>query len=350
MSIIQITRQTSLSGRPLQNAVNAMIQQMRGMSPYSMLNVQSSWENGSRLTIRAGSHMTGAVDLRSGPPSTVTAQINLLSSLAEGQRSRVESDMLRLANQHLPLPAGASPDSPTTAPPPAPEGSPEAAQQQQSGFNWNMFGHVVSGLFGSASTIMGAYNQVGQEAAGEAISVAQQEAGKQPSPIGPNTGVQSGPGFTLGQGKSVGPNAPLPGGRLPSDVPAEEGATDLVDNVENVGVPTWVWWAMGISGVVGASALAIYVLTRDDDDFERNTDHERERIYKKMKKAARGPRGRKHKKYTRSDLRREVEALRREGLSVSEISDMLSISRQSVKSFLRMSSRMSGNYGFRYFL
>ena len=349
MSIIQITRQTSLSGRPLQNAVNAMIQQMRGMSPYSMLNVQSSWESGSRLTLRAGSHMTGAVDIRSGPPSTVTAQINLLSSLAEGQRSRVQSDMLRLANQHLPLPAGASPDYPTTPPPAPPAGSPEAAQQQQqSSFNWNVLGQVVTGLFGTGSSIMSAYNNVGQEAAGEAIAVAQEEAGKQPSPIGPNTGLQQGPGFTLGQGKEVGPNAPLPGGRLPSDVPLNEGSNEVVEDVENVGIPTWVWWTMGISGVVGASALAIYVLTRDDDDFSRNADRRREKIYKKLKKSAQGPRGRKHKRYPKAGLRREVQELRAEGLSISEISEILSISRQSVKSFL--SGRMTGNYGFRYFL
>jgi hypothetical protein len=274
MSVVQISRQTSLTGRPLQEAINDMIQQMQGMSPYSMLDVRSEWPSGSRLTLRAGNHMTGSVDLTFGPPSTVTAQINLLSSLAQGQRSRVEQDMLALANRHLPLPSGsASSNYPTHAPPAAPTGTPEAVAQQQQvadpqrAFNWNVFGQVMSGLFGSASTIMGAYNQVGQEAAGEAIAVAQEEAGKQAAAIGPDPGLQSGPGFTLGQGKAVGPNAPLPGGRLPSDVPPEEGATEVVD----VGMPTWAWVVIGVGGVAAFGALAWYLTSKrsKSDDFKK---------------------------------------------------------------------------------
>jgi hypothetical protein len=376
MSVIQISQQTTLTGRELQNAINAMVRQMSGMSPYSMLSLRSEWPSGSRLTLSAGNHMTGAIDLTFGNPSTVTAQINLLSSLAEGQRARVERDMIALANQHLPRPAGASSATPTFAPPAAPEGTPEAAAQQQAQqpaqpasqrrpFNWDVFGQVITGLFGAGASITSAYNQVGQEAAGEAIAVAQEEAGKQASPIGPNTGLQQGPGFTLGQGKGVGPDAPLPGGRPPSDVPSDEGTTE---SVQDVGFPTWGWVAIGLGGVAAFGALAWWLTRKggeaDDrserrrdtyfDDLEGERDWRRNmsprevRSYKKMSRIGKKSRKAREKRYPKSQLKLEALAMRAEGYSISDIAAALGVNRNMVKQWTRPA--MTGNYGFRYYL
>jgi len=308
-----------------------MVQQMGGMSPYSMLSLRSEWPSGSRMTLQAGNHMTGAIDLTDGPPSTVTAQINLLSSLAEGQRARVERDMIALAQQHLPAVAGAEagptfpPPAPPTGEPAAPGTTPQQPTTTSRPFNWDIFGSVMTGLFGSAASITNQINQVGQEAAGEAIYIAQEEAGKQASPIGSNTGLQHGDGFTLGQGKAVSPDAPLPGGRLPSEVPAGEG----VEDVEEVGFPTWGWWAIGLGGAT-AIGLVAYFVTRDEDDgFESNAKHS-----------------------THSSMTHEALSMRAAGHSVSEIAGVLGLSQSLVQKMIRdgiEKSKMSQNYGFRYY-
>ena len=358
MSIVQISRQTSLTGRPLQEAINDMIQQMQGMSPYSMLDVRSEWPSSSRLTLRAGNHMTGSVDLTFGPPSTVTAQINLLSATAQGQRSRVEQDMLALANRHLPLPSGASSSTPTHAPPASPAGTPEAQQYQQQPqqprrqFNWDTFGTILTGLFGGVATGMEAYNQVGNAAGQDAIAIAQEEAasaGKQASPIGPNTGLQHGDGFTLGPGKSVGPDAPLPGGRSPSDVRDDEGVEPPEST--STGLPTWAWWAIGIGGVAGLGAL-LWFVSRDDENREpewrRNMSPREVRTYRRLQRIGKRNRKAKEQIYPISQLKREAVSMREAGYSVSEIASALGVNRYMVKEFLK--STMSKNYGFRYFL
>ena len=262
MSVIQISQQTSLSGQALTDAITRMVREMTGMSPYRTLGVQSGWANANQMNLRAGDHMTGTVTVRSGPPSTVTLQLNLLSTLAQGQRDSVQRDVLALADRYLPLPGGVASAQPTFAAPAAPEGT-TATTQTGSRWDWGAFGAAMTGLFGGAADVLEQYNAVGNQAAAEAMAVAQQASGKTPTavPMTPS-GVQSGPGFILGQGKAVSPDAPLPGGRLPSEIPAEEGATEPVA----AATPSWVWWAVGVGGAVAVGAVGYLLLARRDDD------------------------------------------------------------------------------------
>jgi hypothetical protein len=198
----------------------------------------------------------------------------------------------------------------------------------------------MTGLFSGAASVFDQYNLVGNQAAAEAVAVAQETAGKVPSPI-PDmpAGVQVGPGFELGPGKAVGPDAPLPGGRPPSDVEPD---------VDDVGLmPTWAWWVIGIGGVAAIGTIGYVLISgrREDEretyyggyeeaEFERNADKMRARVYKKMARRGRGPKGRKHKAYPRAGLGREIVAMRAEGFTVSEISKALGISRNMVKSYM----------------
>jgi hypothetical protein len=355
-----------------------MMQAVANDRTYRNFGVTTAWASGSRMTIRDrdNQHLSGVIDIQDGSPSTVTAQINLLSPVARLARGTVERDMLRYASQHIPN-ADAGAAAPTHMPPAAPTGTPEAAAQQPATqtpaqpererrpFNWDVFGQVITGLFGAGASITSAYNQVGQEAAGEAIAVAQEEAGKQASPIGPNTGLQQGPGFTLGQGKGVGPDAPLPGGRPPSDVPSDEETTE---SVQDVGFPTWGWVAIGLGGVAAFGALAWWLTRKggeaDDrserrrdtyfDDLEGERDWRRNmsprevRSYKKMSRIGKKSRKAREKRYPKSQLKLEALAMRAEGYSISDIAAALGVNRNMVKQWTRPA--MTGNYGFRYYL
>lgn len=347
MSVIQISQQTTLTGRQLQDAINAIIHQMRGMSPYTAVNLQSSWESGTRLTLRGGTHMTGAIDLIMGPPSTVTVQINLLSSLARRAQGDIERDMIALSNQHLTR-VGAPDEQPTYQPPASPAAQEPSRPRPQ--VDWNIVGTVLTGLFGSAAQAVEAYNQVGDQAAGEAILIAQEEGGKVPSAIGPYPGLHYGSGLTLGQGKAVGPDAPLPGGRLPSEVSDDEGATPPP---HDVGFPTWGWVAIGLGGVVAIGAVAYFMTRKDEDEFERNEDRPRRetRAYKKMSKIGGKSRKSREKSHPKGRLKREVSAMREAGYSVSEIASALGINREMARAWSRREGgSITGNYGFRYYL
>jgi len=129
MPNVTMSRQTTLRGRPLQDAVGAMVSELGRQSPYSMIGVSSRWEDGARLFISAGNHMSGIIEIRDGSPSNVTAQVNLLSTLAQGQRARVESDMARLADRYLAASTASAPSAPQSAPraPSAPRSAPRAS-------------------------------------------------------------------------------------------------------------------------------------------------------------------------------------------------------------------------------
>ena len=356
MSVIQISRQTSLTGRPLQDAVLRMVEGIRPMT--SPLTLTVTWEGANRLNLRVSNQMSGVIDLTMGPPSTVTAQVNLLTPTAESMRARIEAEMIRQAGINIPSTGGAG-SGPTSPAPAAPTGEgaqpsqPQAQQPQQPAaprrtFDWGLFGNIMTGLFGGATTVVDAYNQVGQVASEEAVAIAQEEAGysgKEASPIGPNTGVQQGNGYTFGQGKAVGPNAPLPGGRDPGEVEDNEG----VDPPDEVGMPTWVWWAIGAGGVVGLGALILLMSSGDKkDDFRRNMSPRETRTYRKIQKIGRKTRKSRERSHPRSELRREAIAMRDAGYTVSEIAAALGINRNMVKQFVH--SSMASNYGFRYFL
>lgn len=112
MSTVNRTVQTALRGQALHDAVDRMVRGMFGRSPYNMLSPTMNWVSGTQLAVAAGAHMRGTVTLRDGNPSTVVANIELLSSLAEGQRGRVEQDLASAAAQLAP--AGGQPGPAST--------------------------------------------------------------------------------------------------------------------------------------------------------------------------------------------------------------------------------------------
>ncbi len=431
MSVIQMSQQTTLRGAALRAAVDRTVQELTTNRTYAnAATFELSWA-GNRLNIVGRGRMTGGVlmsgyaDIQDGSPlSTITLRLDLDSSVAIMRRS-AERDLLAAAQRNLPR--GGSSATPTHPAPPAPTGDAvatpgntpqpaapaeeswlerrrrERAERQASGgeswlerrrreraerqaagggssFDWGSFGSAMTGLFSGASSVFDQYSLVGQQAGAEAVAIA-----KEASPIGPNTGVQTGPGFILGQGKAVAPDAPLPGGRPPSDVPPDEGVTDPEDVG---GMPSWGWWAIGIGGVAAVGAVGLMLFRKRDDeedfretigyddtissdeseravalhkagfsipeisasmgisrgmakryldqgsDFEPNADPARVRAYQKLRRRGRGPKKRKHAAFKRSDLYREAAAMRAAGFSISEISSALGVSRNMVKSYL----------------
>jgi len=122
MPDVTVTRTTNLRGRDLQTAVQSMVTELAGQSPYSAVNMTQRWEGGSRIILEAGGHMNGAVDIQDGSPSRVTAQINLLSGMARMYRDRVIRDINAIADRRLggtPTATAAPPAQPTTATPTA---------------------------------------------------------------------------------------------------------------------------------------------------------------------------------------------------------------------------------------
>lgn len=296
MSTVTMSRQTSLSGRDLQNAVQAMVGQMAGMNPYRMLGVDRNWEGGSRLVLRAGNHMTGAITLQSGNPSTVTAQINLLSGLAQGQRSRVEQDMAALAAQHLggaaaaqapaatatgqqlqfrPNPYTTTPS--TTTPSTTPSTTPPAPERRP--FNWGGFGTVFAGLFSGVSEGL---DNLSNSYADEAVAVAHGEAVKQ--------GVAAdAPGAATGKQIDTSPVSPedetpwqqftemITGSASETPATGAPGAPPGQQTPPQAsGMPTWGWVAIGVGGVamLGLLLWAVSGDGEDEEDERRRRDRD----------------------------------------------------------------------------
>ena len=116
-----------------------------------------------------------------------------------------------------------------------------------------LFGDIVSGIFGGASQAVNAYNQtgqqVGQQAASEAVAVAEEEAAAQgfQKPAPPS-------GLVIGNEKGQSQQAPPDGEAAPS--------------VQATGFPTWAWWVLGFGGVATVG-LVIYFATRKDEEEDR---------------------------------------------------------------------------------
>jgi hypothetical protein len=208
--------------------------------------------------------MTGAITLQSGNPSTVTAEINLLSTLAEAQRSRIESDMASLAAQHLGGAAAAA-GAPATAPAPA---APTTSQRRP--FDWSAFGGAMTGLFSGFATGMESFsNQAGEEA----VVIAQEEAAKQGA-------APAAPAVMPGKPVDAGPVSPedeTPWEQFTELItgtpePAEELTPGAPAVVTQAGFPTWGWVAIGAGGLV-LFGVVIWSLARDSDksdDIEEN--------------------------------------------------------------------------------
>lgn len=267
MPDITLTRQTALRGRELQNAVTATVQELAGRSPYSLINLTGRWESGTRMVLSAPNHMSGAADIREGDPSTVTLQLNLLSSLARNARNSAIRDITAAANRHIPE-VGAAPAQPTAPTPTAPGApaptTPAPTTRPRRQFDWGLFTDIFSGIAGGAASSLTAYNEaVGYTASEEAVIVAAEEA----TAAGKGPGVQTGPGFELGPGKPVGPDEPPPG---PTTAPTTApGAPSPTLARPSAGFPTWGWWAIGIAGV-GILGVVVLATRKPKDEFEEN--------------------------------------------------------------------------------
>lgn len=252
-----------------------MVRQMQGMSPYSMLNPQASWDSsGTRLTLTAGSHMTGVIAIQSGNPSTVTAQINLLSGLAQAQRSRVERDMAALAAQHLGGTAAAVPAAATSGGATPTPSTPSTSSRRP--FDWGAFGGAVTGLFGGFASGMESY--YGNQAGAEAVAAAQEEAGKH----GADAGTAAGKELYTGP---IAPEDDTPWQTItelftgePEPAPAAApGAPETTTPPAQAGFPTWGWVAIGVGGIA-VLGLLIWAVSGGGDDDDRR-DRRRDRDY-----------------------------------------------------------------------
>jgi len=283
MPDISLTRNTELRGRALQDAVASMIQDLSGQSPYNMVDFGWRWVNGAQIALDAPRHMSGTVAIRDGNPSTVSVQMNLISGLAQGQRSRVIRDMNAQADRFL---AGTAPSQPSTSTEAPREESwlerrrreraereaAEAAQPQEESwlerrrreraerearegvlipgteprteFNWGLFGQVFQNLTSGVSGGLNAMNEAyAQTTAEQALAVATDEAGKQSF----DGGVLYTKPIDVTQQQQ----------QQPGDAPPPVMADPR-------GMPTWGWWALGIGGAA-AVGLTIWLVRRGRD-------------------------------------------------------------------------------------
>ena len=234
MPDITMTRQTSLRGVPLQNAVNAMVQAMGRRSPFNMVPIQTNWPSATRLTFSSPGHVSGAIDIVDGSPSTLTAQVTFLSALARNYRGQVESAMVEESQRAMPI-VGASAPTQTQTQAPAQTQAPSTggSSSGSSWTQWTTASNILGDIFGGSAAILDQYNQqMGYSAAQEAVQVATAEVAASAS-----------------KGQS---------GKIVSAAPAPSivGSQQPVVPVSFV-MPTWGWVALGLGGV-GMLALIIY--------------------------------------------------------------------------------------------
>jgi hypothetical protein len=281
MTTVNITRTTNLRGRQLQDAVSGMIQELSGRSPYSLVRLSWRWVTGSEIELSAGNHMRGSVTIQDGSPSRVNAQIELLSGLAQGQRSNVIRDLNALADQRL----GGAPSATGAPTAPAADQEPYASPQerQRREFDPDRAAAVTTGIFTGLTALARGITQ-GVESVREARQGAQTQpepggffdqaapaltqAGQQATAPPPKPGVieavtsfitgkpsaaqqpQSGPGFTLGPGYSVGPQEPVD---VTPAAPPPARQTP------------WGWIALGV-GAAAAATVAVVTLAGDEKE------------------------------------------------------------------------------------
>ena len=234
MSDITMTRQTNLRGTALQNAVNTMVSNMGRRSPFNIVPLQTRWESPTRMVLSGSAlgqqQVSGAIDIRDGSPSTVTAQINLLTSTSRGYASQVETAMVEESDRAL-QPVATSAQTSTQT-------STQTSAQRTAGASWDQWSrtsNILGDIFGGAAAGLDAFNQqMGYAAAQEAVQVAAQEA--------QNAGVSS--------GKAT----PAPAPR-PSIVTTPQQAPAPV--VTAASFPTWGWVLLGLGGA-GLVAFIIY--------------------------------------------------------------------------------------------
>jgi hypothetical protein len=182
MPDITMTRQSALRGQALQTAIGAMMTAVGRRAPFNTpgVRITSQWEGGTRLTF-SGNYgtinlATGAIDIRDGSPSTITAQVNLYSA-ARDRRADVERAMVEESDRHLQIVGGQAQTQQTTqAQTPAQTSTQTQAQSTSSSrgdFDWDLFGNILGTVVQQAGTSVQAYNQaVGQTASVQAKQIA----------------------------------------------------------------------------------------------------------------------------------------------------------------------------------
>lgn len=240
MPDISLTRNTQLRGRELQDAVSSMIHDLSGRSPYNVVGLSQSWSGGSQINLSASPHMSGTVTLRDGSPSTVTVQMTLISSTAQGMRSRVTQDMNSIADQYL-SGSGAA----TTA---AAAAAAEETRPRRE-FDWNLFGsifaNITTGVAGSLDAMTEAFAQTTAE---QAMAVATDT-------VATASGKQVFDGVVLYPGQDVTSQKSAP-------APQQQQLFPAVMAQPSGGMPPWGWWALGVGGSAVAVGLVVYLMRR----------------------------------------------------------------------------------------
>jgi len=179
MPDITMTRQSALCGQALQNAINSMVTAMGRRQLFSMAPIQPRWESGTRLTFTASAmgqqQANGAIDIRDGNPSTVTAQVNLLTSLSRGYRADVERAMVEESDRYLRPVSGSGQTQVATGSQAQSSSQTSAQSSGDSGgdFDWNLFGNILGTVVQQAGTSVQSYNRaVGQTAGIQAQQIA----------------------------------------------------------------------------------------------------------------------------------------------------------------------------------
>jgi hypothetical protein len=243
MPDISLTRNTQLRGSELQTTVRDMIHDLSGRSPYNVVRLSQSWASPTQITLSASPHMSGTVTLRDGNPSTVTVQMDLLSSLAQGQRSRVIQDMNAIADRYLGGTATATAAATTTT------AAAEEERERRLSFDWNLFGNIMANIGTGLSTGFEAMNEAyAQTTAEQAVAVASDTVAQETA-----SGKQVFDGMVLGPGQDV--TSQKTGLTQPSL------ATPVMSQPRG-GMPTWGWWALGIGGGAVAVGLIVYLMRR----------------------------------------------------------------------------------------
>jgi hypothetical protein len=225
-----------------------MIQELAGRSPYSMVGVVWDWASPTQITFndRSNQHVRGSVTLRDGNPSTVSVQMDLLSSLARGIRDSAIRDMNALADQHLggTATAAAAAATATTTTAAAEETRPRRE------FDWNLFGSIVSDISTGLTDAFSAMNEANaQVTAEQAVAVASDTVAQEVA-----SGKQVFDGGVLYPGQDVTSQK--------TGLTTQQQVASPVMSQPRGGMPTWGWWALGIGGGAVAVGLIVYLIRR----------------------------------------------------------------------------------------
>ena len=225
MPDITMTRQSALRGQALQTAINSMMTAVGRRAPFNTpgVRITSQWESGTRLTFSGAygtmSLATGAIDIRDGNPSTITAQVNLYSA-ARNQRAEVERAMVEESERNLQIVGGQTQTQPAASSQASSQTSSQVSSQSSSSsrgdFDWNLFANILGTVVQQAGTSVQSYNQAvgytadtqARQIAAETVASSKQAAAapaprptvvaRQPAALAPDSVIQGPAVSTVG--------------------------------------------------------------------------------------------------------------------------------------------------------